>query len=105
MTVRFTAPTSLESVDFPIYTDADPTGTVPAFQLTAIGAQPTGSWVSGTWKGSYDSTADEATATTPTISSSGGGLTIAAATSYHLWGRFTVSTEVFVRLMDKVVVD
>lgn len=79
--------TSVEKLRATVYSSSDPTGGVVEWQLAAAGSAPAiGSWVAGTWSGSYAS--GKATAVSPLIASLG-----ATAGRFGVWIRWTVGTE------------
>jgi hypothetical protein len=83
---------TLESLEIPIKTTVDPTGTAPQFGFSSTSAQPS-SWVNGAWSGTWSSTTHITTAVTPTLGASGAGLTIAPSTTYTIWIRVVAGTE------------
>lgn len=93
---------SVESVELPIGTNADPTGTAPAFALSTVDAVAPGSFTNGTWVGSYDTVTEQTTARTPTLGSAG-SLTLASGTDYKLWAKVTLGSEVAVWVVGKVI--
>lgn len=84
---------TLESLELMITTTADPTATPPKFGFSSTPAQP-GTWVNGSWSGTYNSTTKQTKAVTPTLGATGAGLTIATGTTYTMWAQITVGTEV-----------
>ena len=95
---------SKESIRVPITTSADPTATAPQFSVSTSQVDP-GSWVNGTWSGSWDPSTQETTALTPTLGSTAAGATISltAGTVYWLWARITVGAEIGVWPVGRIV--
>lgn len=85
------AAATTESLDVPVLINTDPTGTPPAFCLTARGATAPGSFTNGAWNGTWDATTTRAIATTPLLGT--GGLTLTSGSEYDLWMRVTVGSE------------
>ena len=85
---------TVEALEVDIYTDADPTGTNPQFALSAKGAAAPGTFSSGSWTTAYPSSG-WTTARTPTLGS-GGTLVIASGSSYSLWAKVTLGSEIAV---------
>ena len=49
--------TSAVPIRVPVVSEVDPDSNLPEFQLTALTAtDPTGTWVTGTWSGTWDAT-------------------------------------------------
>ncbi len=86
---------TVESLSIDIKTSADPTGTLPQFALSTDATQP-GTFQIGAWSGSYNSSTQLTTALTPTLGATGATLTIATGTSYTLWAKVTVGSEIAV---------
>jgi hypothetical protein len=86
---------TVESLEVPIITSSDPTGTAPEFALSAAGATAPGTFSAGTWAGSWDASTLRATARTPSIGGTG-TLTVTSGTSYLLWAKVTLGGEVAV---------
>jgi len=90
-----------ERVPVTIATSADPTGGDVEFSLTT-GASPT-VWVAGTWDGSWNATTGRVSALSPLV---GDGQDLDTDTDgvsdWSLWVRWTVGTEVPVRLATKI---
>ena len=93
-TVQLFADT-VESVQVPIKTNSDPTGTAPQFALSTTAAVTPGSFTTGSWSGSYSSTTGLTTAVTATLGTAG-SMTIATGISYSLWIKVTLGSEVAV---------
>jgi hypothetical protein len=83
-------------------TDADPTADVVEFAVQADDGSPPGpddpaSWTAGTWIGSYDATAEEATAQTPTFgtteSSPAADIELIEGTTYRVMARVRNATD------------
>jgi hypothetical protein len=79
-----------------VETDTDPTSDTVEFAVQADDGSPPGpddpsSWTAGSWVGSYDATADEATAQTPTFgtseSSPAPDVQLVEGTTYRLMAR------------------
>lgn len=87
--------TTAEKLQVEITTTADPTAGAVEFAV-GTGNDP-GSWVAGTWVGTWDSTTGKATALTPLVGS-GQVLPVVGATQYRLWARWHVGAEVPVRV-------
>lgn len=85
-----------ESVNVPVISDADPTGTAPYFALSEPSAATPGSFVAGSWSSAWSN--GKATATSATIGGSGSHQ-ITSGNKYALWCKVTVGVETFV---DKV---
>ena len=73
------------SLEFPVKIDTDPTGVTPTFGVSADPSTAPGSYSSGSWNGSYNTTTDTAVARTPTLGASGATITLAAGSTYVLW--------------------
>lgn len=82
-TISVPSATSVEKLRATVTTSADPTAGAVEWQLTTVGAQPTGSWVAGAWSGSYAN--GQATAVSPLVVAGLGATT----GRYHVWVRFT----------------
>jgi hypothetical protein len=87
---------TVESLEVPIDTPADPTAEAPQFALSTVGAVTPGSFSAGAWHADgYSATTGKTTAITPTLGSTG-TLAIASGTSYTLWAKVTLGSEVAV---------
>lgn len=87
-------PTTSESLEVDITTDADPTATAPQFGISpAGGTQPSSAWVQGQWTTSWSD--GKTTARTPLLGPAA-QLVIASGASYLLWIRVTLGGEVAV---------
>lgn len=87
---------SIEVVDVPIVTPADPTGGSVSFSAVAITTddpKPSPStFTDGSWSGSWDSTTKKVLAQTPTTPASGTDLELSAG-DYRLYVKWTVGSE------------
>lgn len=92
---------TVEALEVDIYANADPTGTAPQFALSAAGAVAPGTFSAGSWTTSYASTG-WTTARTPTLGSSG-TLTLASGSTYELWAKVTLGSEVAVWIVGRVI--
>ncbi len=92
---------TVESVEVDIETDADPTGAVPQFALSAVGAVAPGTFSNGTWSTTYASTG-RTTARTPTLGSAG-TLVIASGSTYELWVKVTLGGETAVWVVGRII--
>lgn len=90
------------SINTSVKSDADPTGTVPYFSLTADGNTSPTSWTAGTWSVAYNSTTDLATATSSTVGGSSATHQMTAGSIYTLWCKVTVGSEVFVEPVARI---
>jgi hypothetical protein len=84
---------TLERIEVPIRTTADPTATAPDWSLTAPNATAPGSWTAGSWNGTWAN--GRATAVSPTIGAAG-QLVVASGANYRAWVRVTAGGEVAV---------
>lgn len=76
---------TLESLELPIKTDVDPTGSTVQFALSDSGADSPGSFTDGAWAGSYNTATGITIARTALIGGSGGSHTIVSGESYAVW--------------------
>lgn len=81
-----------EALEVVITATLDPTGTDPEFALSAPSADTPGSWVSGSWSGTWDSATKKATAVTPLVGA-GKTLDVEAGQHYRLWIKVTAGSE------------
>jgi hypothetical protein len=91
MTLLIPSAASVESLSAVITTSADPTAGAVSWQATAVGSQPVGTWVAGSWSGSYAS--GEATTVSPLLAAL--GLTTG---TWRLWVRWSVGSETPIRI-------
>ncbi len=95
--------TGKQSLEVYIETPADPTGTPPAFGLTAADdLDGPAAWTAGAWSGTWASS--KAKAVTPTIgaSSASPALTVALTTDYWLWAQVTLGGEVWTEPVGRI---
>lgn len=81
---------SAEQLLVKVQTVSDPTGGAVEFQadLASSGrGSPSGSWVAGSWNGTYNATTQRVEALTPTVGVAG-SIVVAEGADYHLWMRF-----------------
>ena len=86
---------STVSVETVVKSNADPTGTLPYFALSAVGAVTPGSYVAGTWGVAYSATTDKATARSATVGGTGSHA-IVSGTDYLLWCKVAASGDTLV---------
>jgi hypothetical protein len=90
MTLLIPSAASVESLSAVITTSADPTAGAVTWQATAVGSQPVGTWVAGSWSGYA---APYATTVSPLLAAL--GLTTG---TWRLWVRWTVGSETPIRI-------
>lgn len=85
--------TTSERLRVPIISSADPTGAAVEFQLsTGRRSDPDGTWVAGSWLGSWDSVSGRVTALTPLIGDLE-TMAVVEGETYDLFVRWTADTE------------
>lgn len=84
---------TLERLEVPVRTTADPTLTSPDWSLTALNATAPGAFAAGSWSGTWIN--GRATAVSPTIGAAG-QLVVASGSSYRVWLRVIAGAEVAV---------
>ncbi|MEO6572094.1 MAG: hypothetical protein ABIO83_11175, partial [Ilumatobacteraceae bacterium] len=77
MTTHQIESATIEPVDVIIKAAADPTGALPTFQVTSTTATtPTGTWVAGTWSGTWSATTKRVAVISPTLGATGAGIVV-----------------------------
>ena len=85
---------TVESLEVPIGTTSSPTATDPQFALSATSAVTPGTFSTGSWAEAYGATTTGfTTARTPTLGGTG-TLVITSGSSYLLWVKVTLGSEV-----------
>lgn len=94
---------TVESLQVDLYCDVDPTGTAPAFAVTAEGTVVGGSdtYTNGTW-GTYGSDG-WTTARTPTFGTTA-SIPVTSGSRLWLWAKCTAGSEVAVQRVGLIIV-
>jgi hypothetical protein len=84
-------PGSRQTVRATLISQADPTAASVEFLTTSgnTDPDPDGSWVAGSWLGSWSSSTGKVEALSPTVGAAGSDIELAAEGEYVLWVRWT----------------
>lgn len=92
---------TLESIEVQIKVNADPTGTDPEWSLVATGTGTPGTFVTGSWASTYDTSTQKATARSPLLGT-GGAIELTSGVTYDVWIQTTLGDEVAVWIIGSV---
>ena len=80
--------TTREQLDGPVTARVDPSGVPPEWSLSTGRRTDPGTWVAGSWSGSWSSRTGMITAVSPLVGA-GEALSVEAGTVYDVWVRWT----------------
>lgn len=77
-----------------LVTSSDPTGTPPAWSLTATERNDPGTWENGSWGADgWNMKTGRVTAKSPTLGGVGAAIDLVEGTTYDAWVKWTVGAE------------